>query len=221
MISQNAIDFDSQPDGTEEQPENTGGSSRLVLWLVMFSLGILFLPLYLISTTIQESVIPLESELATLEAQLTATPAPDPAEEALRAELLSLNQQVRALEVVQGELETNHTNWPAIMAVIAGYDQNVMRLTALKQTDIHVTLNGAAQNESVVTAYADDLRASAYFDSVKVQSLNLRILPTATPPKGNASDGATAAQTNSTGLEREVEFTILMTLGTSSNVESE
>ena len=224
MIAQNAVELEPQGEAAEEP--TSGGPSRFMLWLVAFSLGFLLLPLYLISTTIQENIAPLQDQVATLEIQLSSTPAPNPEEETLSTELLNLSQQISALEAVQAELEANHINWPGVMAQIAAYDQNVIRLTELTQTDVHISLNGAAQDESVVSAYADSLRASDLFDSVAVQSLNLHILPTATPaPTATAAPDAEATASDqpapTQAAKREVQFTILITLRTGGDAGSE
>ncbi|MBZ0301535.1 MAG: hypothetical protein K8J31_17445 [Anaerolineae bacterium] len=220
MISQNAAELEAQSEPVEEQEQESSGSSRLLLWLIAFSLGILFLPLYLISTTIQENTLPLADELATLETQVAATAAPNPTEEALRMELLALNQQVNVLETVRDDLETNHIAWPAVMAVIADYDQGILRVSELMQVDTHVTVKGEANNEGAITSYADHLRESPYVENVAVQSLNLRILPTATPPPPADSETPTEVPAASTP-NRVVDFTILIMLRTGSDAQPE
>lgn len=165
----------------EEESESSGGSSRLILWLIIAGLGILFVPLYLVSATLKESKAPLETELADIQATLTVTPQPDPEEQALRDNLLQLRSQAGELETLYTDLSANHVDWPAAMAVIANYDPSQMALTGLTQAEQLVTLTGRANDETIVMAYADMLRDSARFGEVKVQSITLVALPTPTP----------------------------------------
>jgi len=206
MISQNIAEMNTETSDTS--PQAATGSSRIIIWLIALSLGILFVPLYLVSSAIQEQTEPLRHQLATLEAQLTATPAPNAEEERLRAELLTLNQQIRALEVVTTELAASQINWPEIMAVIADYDPALMQITELTQTESQLSLSGRANVESVVTAYADFLRDSEYFTHVAVQSLRLMTLPTATPVRRGEPTPAPVEPVNS----RVVEFVVVITL---------
>ena len=151
MISPNLADLE-EPQPQETPPQGSTGASRIILWLVALSLGILFMPLYLVSNTIKENTGPLSDDLATLEALLTATPAPNPTEERLRSDLLSLSEQIRALGVVNTDLETNHIDWPGVMADIAGYDSTIIQLTELTQSESanQVSISGTAKNEPIV-----------------------------------------------------------------------
>ena len=101
------------------------------------------------------------------------------------------------------------------MTDIAAYDSTLMQLTELAQSESanQVSISGTAQNESVVTGYANNLRASNYFTDVSVQSLNVKILPTATPVRG--SDVTPAPVEPST--TRVVEFVVVLTLRTGSD----
>jgi Tfp pilus assembly protein PilN len=67
------------------------------------------------------------------------------------------------------------------MAVIANYDPAQMALSGLLQAERLVTINGRANDETIVMAYADMLRDSARFGEVKVQAITLVALPTPTP----------------------------------------
>ena len=76
LPTDNAIDNEDQP---QEGEAPARGSSKLVLWLIICGLGVLFLPLYIISTTVKTTNEELTTELADIEATLSATP-PVPAE---------------------------------------------------------------------------------------------------------------------------------------------
>jgi Tfp pilus assembly protein PilN len=216
VISENMMPMEPEVESNPEEEESTG-SSKLLLWLVALSLGVLFVPLYLVSTTIQENIAPLEDEMATIQAQLDSTPAPDPTEEALKSQFLSLQDQVRSLGVMADELVANQINWPAVMASIASYDPAQMKVTKLAQTDVHIALTGLANDEGVVSDYAQHMRDSGYFVRVDVQSITLKTLPTATPvPQSDASATPEAQTTNS----RAVEFTLMIEMKTGSDGSS-
>lgn len=168
---------------TEDSPQASPkrGGSRIVLWLIVLSLGILFLPLFLLSTALKENNLTLETQLATLEVSLTATPEPNPTEQALTDQLLQLRQDTKALETLSDELGTRHINWPGTIAIIGSYDQEQITLTGLTQTDNLITLSGQADNETAIMTYVESLRASEQFTSVVVQAISLKMLPTATP----------------------------------------
>jgi Tfp pilus assembly protein PilN len=175
------LDIDELNENEEEESELSGGSSRLVLWLIIAGLGILFVPLYLVSATLKESKAPLETELADIQSTLTITPPPNPTEQALRDNLLQLRGQAGELQTLYDDLSANHIDWPAAMAVIANYDPAQMALSGLLQAERLVTINGRANDETIVMAYADMLRDSARFGEVKVQAITRVALPTPTP----------------------------------------
>jgi Tfp pilus assembly protein PilN len=205
-------DIDELDENEEEDSESSGGSSRLVLWLIIAGLGILFVPLYLLSATLKDSKAPMETELADIQATLTITPPPNPTEQALRDTLLQLRGQAGELETLYDDLSANHIDWPAAMAVIANFDPAQMSLTGLLQAERRVTLNGRANDETIVMAYADMLRDSARFGEVKVQAIAQVALPTPTPlPTEVAGTLPTPAQPVNIA-----EFTITVELLTAS-----
>ncbi|MBI5671455.1 MAG: PilN domain-containing protein [Chloroflexi bacterium] len=168
---------------TDTAPEQAapGRSSRLILWLILVSLGILFLTLFLVSTTIKQDIPALETRLAEVQETLASTPPVPPEQQTLTANLLDLRGQEQVLESVRDNLTAQHINWPAAMAAIASYDPAQMSVTGLTQTDSQVIINGQANDEAVVIAYADSLRQSEQFNQVTVQSITLQTLPTSTP----------------------------------------
>lgn len=190
----------------EEIEEAAPASSRLATlgtWLTVVSLCALFATLFLISTTIKDLNTTAESDLAALQAQFAATPSPNPTEDALISTLVDMRAQVSALQPVQTELSANHRDWPTMMQYLAAYDPAQMTLIAIQQTDDQLMLEGEALNEGLVTAYASQLERSGFFARVTVQSLSVRLLPTATPVDP-------AAPTASTPAGRVVEFVIIL-----------
>jgi Tfp pilus assembly protein PilN len=163
-----------------EKPETTR-LSRSVLWLVVLSLSIMFLPIYLVSTAIKDRNQSLEDELVLLQITLTGGPSIDPEEEALRETLTYVRDQLREVEPVHPTLIAGHVDWPAVMSTLANFDPTQMALTSLAQTENRIVLDGQANDETVVVAYTRMLEQSNQFSRVVVQSINLILLPTATP----------------------------------------
>jgi Tfp pilus assembly protein PilN len=193
-------------DVPEEIEETTPSGSRLATlgtWLAVVSLCALLATLFLISTTIKDLNTTAESDLAELQAIVGATASPDPTEDALISTLVDIRGQVSALQPVQTELSANHRDWPTMMQYLAAYDPTQMTLTMIQQTGDQLVLEGEALNEGLVTSYASQLGESGFFARVTVQSLSVRILPTATPV-----DPAAPAVSAPAG--RVVQFVIIL-----------
>jgi Tfp pilus assembly protein PilN len=157
---------------TEETPQPRG--SRLVIWLVVLSLGALFLPLYLVSTSIQEETQTLTVTLTAIQATLEFTPEPAEQELALENTLSHLRDQINALQPVITGLVESKVDWLNTFAVIGRYDAGRIILTGVSQTENRLVLTGQATSESDVMAYFQLLDESTTFDRVVVQSIVLR-----------------------------------------------
>lgn len=195
-------EFDN-PQAEQDEAPAPSSTSRLVIWLVILSFMLLLLPLYLISTTIQQDISTLESELTDLQATLAYTPPPVPEEEALRQSLDEARSLLNLLQPLGNELTAGHINWPETIAVIGAYDQRHIELTTLTQTENRLIVNGRAEDETAVMAYADVLQESNLFERVIVQSITMRDVPGPTPA---AEDAPTPAP------QRVAEFAILVEL---------
>jgi len=179
LPTDNTIDNEDQP---QEGEAPARGSSKLVLWLIICGLGVLFLPLYIISTTVKTTNEELTTELADIEATLSATP-PVPAElQTLSAEFANTQLQSQTVGSINSTLQDSYINWPTVMAALGAYDLGQMSLTSITQIDNGMRLTGRATREIVAMAYADMLRSSGLFDNVAVESITLQsIFVTATP----------------------------------------
>lgn len=166
----------------EGEVEALSGGSKLVIWLVIGGLAVLFLPLYVISTTVKSTNTKLTTELANIQATLSATPVVDPAQQTLSAQFLDIQQQSKAVGSVSSTLIASHINWPNVMAAIGAYDTSQMTVNNVSQISTGIRISGQAKQEVVAMAYADMLRQSGLFDTVAVESINLQsILVTTTP----------------------------------------
>lgn len=190
----------------EQAAEKPGGSSSLVLWLVVFGLCVLFLGLYFVPATIVEYDLPLKEDLARMEELLATTPTPDPEEEELNAELLAIRANAMALEPINAQMARAHVDWPTLIRTISTYEHWQLRLTGILQSNSVITLNGEAIDEPIVTAYANMLRESDHFGTVVVQSITLRTVETQSRVNGQDEP------VSSTANNKFAEFTILLEL---------
>jgi len=183
-------ELEDQPE--EEQPRS---SSRLVQWLVVMALAVLFVPLYLIGTTIKADIIPLSTDAAAIDATLNATTGPNATEKSLKATLSQIQKQVNALAAARPTVGADWLDWPTLMAVIGRYDQTQVVITGIVQTGKVITVNGQATDEDAVTAYAQLLKDSNQFGRVIVQGITIRPSPTA-PPTATLPPSPTATPTS-------------------------
>ena len=204
----------------EDQDELQGdeapaGSSKIVIWLVLFGLMILFLPLYVVSTTIKSTNEKLTTELEGIQSTLDAPPLVDPAKESLSAQLADIQAQNQALESIRASLMSAYINWPSVMASISAFDPNQMTVGSVVQIESGVRITGRAQQEIIAMAYADMLRASNLFDTVAVESITLQSIfmtatpmPTVTP---NSAGGPTATPIDAANLTPEPTIELKLT----------
>lgn len=169
-----------QEEELEESEPRSGG--RIVVWLLALGIAALFLPLYLISVAVEESIVPLQAELESLQATMTAPPVVPPEEVALTNRLLDLRGQLGAIENIPATLIAGHTDWPAIMAAVRSYDANRIRLTGFTHENVRLTLQGNAVEESAVLEYSNALQQTGLFSRVAIQAISVSPQPTPTLP---------------------------------------
>lgn len=155
------------------EQKSTSNNSRLVLWLLVLSLSGFFVPLYLISVTIEERTLAMATEEADLQATLIATPAPDPQEETLRSEFIDLQNLINTLANLNQTLDTAHIDWPYVMSAVGRYNPAQLNINSLSQTERVITLTGQATLESVVLAYVETLKETGPFETVLIESIQL------------------------------------------------
>jgi Tfp pilus assembly protein PilN len=165
----------------EAESEQPQGSSRLIQWLILIGLAVLFVPLYLASMTIKQDTASLQLQATDLAATLAGKPRPNPTESALNGTLVQLRAQFNALSVAQPTVAANRLDWPSVMAVIGSYDQTQLVLTNITQNGKTITLNGQSVDENAVMAYAQQLKDSKQFTRVTVQGIVIKPSPTVTP----------------------------------------
>lgn len=162
-------------EAVENQPQAPSFQvSKLALWLLVIGMGMLFLPLYLLSGAIKEENALLQAELDQLEMTLSTTPEPDPEEEKLSSELTDLFGQASTIQGLRSTVTSNHIDWPAVMDVFDDFDPASIQLTGLIQAEDRFSISGMAKIETAVTTYANQLRESSVFEQVIIQSISLR-----------------------------------------------
>lgn len=161
-------------------PPKSKSRAGFIMWLVVFSLGALIIPLYLTSSTLQQDTTALEEELVVVQATLNSNPPIDREEQQLRDNLAVERDKIRALEPMKSTLTARHVNWASVMAVLNNYNQSLMSLISLVQNENLVIITGRADKEATVIAYQQTLEASNQFSRIVVQSMSLAQLPTPT-----------------------------------------
>jgi hypothetical protein len=174
---------DEQEVQDEELEESDSRSGlRIVVWLLALGIVALFLPLYLVSVAVEESIVPLQAELESLQATITAPPDVRPEEVALTDHLLDLRGQLNAIEDIPSTLIAGHTDWPAIMAAVRSYDANRIRLIGFTHEHVRLTLEGNAVEESAVLGFSNALQQTGLFSRVAIQTISVSPQPTPTRP---------------------------------------
>ena len=185
--------FESEDDEESESP--SGGGSRIAIWLVILGLALIFIPLYLTSNTIQEGAVQLNDQLTEVAATLAFTPPPNPTLEHLNATLAVVRQQSSLMNSLQSTLVALHVDWPVIMAHLGTYNSARMSITGISQNGQTILVQGLADDENVVTTYAEMLRTSGLFKQVVVESINIQNLPTPTPTRTPLPESTAEATT--------------------------
>lgn len=179
MLPTDNIDNEDEVQEGDAPPRS---SNKLVLWLIICGLGVLFLPLYIISTTVKTTNEELTTELTNIEATLSATPPVDPKLQTLSAEFANTQKQNQAVGSINSTLNNTYINWPTVMAALGAYDLTQMSVTSVSQIEMGMRINGRATREIVAMAYADMLRETGLFETVAVESITLQsVFITATP----------------------------------------
>lgn len=154
---------------TPEAPPAEHG--RLVMWLVVLGIALLFLPLGLLTMQLRMERLALEEEVSALTDSASVTPTPDPDSEDLRSRLLILREVETTLHSLQTTLQDQRQEWPPVMAALLGYDFRQIELTRIAQTDGLLLVEGRAADEDAVLAYVNSLREEGLFRRVQVQSI--------------------------------------------------
>lgn len=166
----------------EEAPEKpTSITARLVPWVLMLGIALLFFPLTLISAAIDETSVLQETQSAELQATITAPPPVPQDEQTLTEQLLAQRADLGVIDPIPATMVAAHVDLPAIMAALRSYDANRIRLTAFNHPTNRLTLEGAAKEERDVLDYIAALEATGFFARVNLQSITVNPVAPPTP----------------------------------------
>lgn len=195
----------------EDQDDGEQASRKpIVRWLIVVSLILALAPLYLIATTLRSENQALNQELENIQAALADEPEAGPEVEALRGDMARVQEQIQVMEAVQTNLSAGHIDWPQVLPIVTNYDESIMDLVAVSQTDNRLSLTGRAIDADVPIAYANMLEESGAFNRVIVQSITLLAtpvpptptptpVPTSTPEPPASDDGGGSGASGGSG----------------------
>lgn len=190
--------FDFEESNIENQEITPRPFGSVVLWLGVLGLAILFVPLYLMSNTLDDEVNRLASEIVPLQTSLASTPAPPPQAQGSIVTLTAVHSQNVQMEAILPTLQAENFNWSATMGIINQINGSGMQISGIEQAGNQLIIRGRALNDGFVTDYANLLEASGQFSVVEVRSIvqvaEPFLSPTPTPLQPTAT--ATSAVTN-------------------------
>ena len=196
MQTDSPFDFEASDVDNQEIAPRPFGS--VVLWLGVLGLAILFVPLYLMSNTLDNEVNRLTSEVVPLQTALASTPAPPPQAQGSIVTLTAVHSQNVQMEAILPTLQAENFNWSATMGIINQINGSGMQISGIEQAGNQLIIRGRALNDGFVTDYANLLEASGQFSAVEVRSIvqvaEPFLSPTPTPLQPTAT--ATPAVTN-------------------------
>jgi Tfp pilus assembly protein PilN len=176
--------------------------TMVVLWLIVIALGVLLIPLMLVTGWVRSDTTRLESELLSLQSAIADATSPN-------AEVLQLNAEVARVEQLISSVQTmtvpTGANWPHVVDAVAQYDRIAIVLTSLAQTDDKIQITGHATTNDAVVRYQQRLLDSGAFQDVVV--ISMATLPQLTPEAPDAADAeSAAAQEPSADAPAELPF---------------
>lgn len=157
----------------------------LILWLMVFGLGFLFVPLLLIGNAVRTDTQRLNSSFDTVNQQLSVVPTPNPQLVQINTQLSDVVSQTTQISAIAPQIGSARPNWPSLMAALGNYDPSLVQIDTLTSADNRLTIGGHAASETDVINYARALEQSNQFNRVIVQSIRVQPTPvitrTATP----------------------------------------
>ena len=184
--------FDMKSKDIDDEESSPGPMiNRLVIWLGVFGLGVCFMPVMLISTTLRTHEQVMATQVFELQQTLAVPPLVSDKIQSLSQTLITSQTTLKKITALQTQLAADHIDWAALMGSISRYDSTTLTITSLSRAQHQITLNGQGQDETAVMIYIDGLRGSGLFDQVTIQSLvtaTATSIPSLTPtPNGQPS----------------------------------
>ena len=191
--------FDSNQFDTVEVRDSPQRFGPIILWLGVLGLVILFIPLVLMSNSLDSEVTQLETEVMPLQTALASALGSLPPAQTLLVTLTAVHNQTEQMAARLPTLAAENVDWQAAMEAINNIPGDGLQLTGIKQEGNQLLIQGRAMNDGFVTDYAQQLETSGQFSQVVVQSLSQVaepfLPPTPTEPLPTAVPTAIATNT--------------------------
>jgi hypothetical protein len=186
--------------------------TQVVLWLFVLALGIVLIPLMLITGWVRSDVARLESELLSVQSALNNMAAPSEEVMQISAEVARINQLATSMQTVT---IPSGVNWPQVVDAAARYDPATINIKSLTQTPDKIQLAGRALSSDSVVRYQQLLLDSGAFRDVVVISMST-VPPIPTPVvAGEETENAAEAIDSIEPPFGNVEFVIDLVVGIS------
>jgi Tfp pilus assembly protein PilN len=159
---------------------------QVVLWLVVLALGVVLIPLMLITNWVRNDVARLETEILSVRTAISSTTT-------LSAEAVKLTGDIAAVDQLTASILSvtvpSGVNWPLVMNAAAQYDPAAIEITSLTQAVDKIQIAGRATSNDAVVRYQQTLLDSVVFKDVVVVSMSA-VPP---PPLPATDEGEEAA----------------------------
>ena len=202
MINENSVPY--KDDVQRLQSLRT----QIVLWLVVLALGIVLIPLMLISSWVRNDITRLETELLSVQSDVSMATNPSQDVVKLNNDIANINQLITLMQTVT---VPSGLNWPQIVDAVAQYDTTTIELDSLTQADNvgKLRITGRALSNDAVVRYQQNLFVTGAFKDVIVLSMStLPPKPTPVPSEDEATEAAAGPFGN-------IEFVIDLAIGAS------
>lgn len=143
--------------------------TQVVLWLLVLALGVLLIPLTLISGWVRNDAARLEDDLMSIQSAMSAAGGPSAEVTKLNTDIAGVNHLVTLMETVT---VPSGVNWPLVVNAAMQYDPTTIEITSLTQGDKQLQLSGRATTNDAVVQYQKALIDSGAFRDVQVVSLS-------------------------------------------------
>lgn len=174
----------------------------VVLWLLVLAVGIVLVPLLVITGWLRADRAEFEEEYATLQLLIADSALPSAETLHLQAELTRTTGLIDAIHAVAVPASLA---WPQVVDALTQFNLAGVTLTSVQQQGSQIRMVGRAPGNDAVVRYQQSLLDSGAFREVIIASLT-RLPPSSTPTPDPAARAVPA--TLAPVVEGSVEFTI-------------
>lgn len=178
---------------------------QVVLWLVVLALGVVLIPMMLVTSWVRNDVTRLEGELSLTQNALTNAQTPSQEVTMLSAEVARLDGLVSTMQTVT---IPSGVNWPLVVYAVGSYDVNSLKIASLTQAGDKIQIAGRALNNDAVVRFQQNLIDARAFRDVLVVSISTTPPTPEAPPQESPEGEDTEVSTAAVGPAFNVEFLI-------------